>query len=276
MSLESRIARELVDQHPDRTAVTLDRHGVPDTIAMLTSVHAKAAAEVLARLSLHHATDVLAAFAPEAAAELVDALDLDVAARLARRIPEDRREALLAELPAARRRTLQTLLGFAENTAGALMDPAVLALPSDLDVAGALERVRTVPEQARYNLYVVDREHRLVGVVNLRELLLAPGDAELVDVMVPQPARLNAGADRAQVVSHPGWREVHSIPVVDEHGAYLGAVRYRTLRQLEHELLRGAGGDASASDALGDLFATGAAAVVDALAGSTGGEDGGR
>ena len=268
MSLESRIARELVDQHPDRAAVTLDRHGVPDTIAMLTSVHAKAAAEVLARLSLHHATDVLAAFAPEAAAELVDALDLDVAARLARRIPEDRREALLAELPAARRRTLQTLLGFAENTAGALMDPAVLALPSDLDVAGALERVRTVPEQAR--------EHRLVGVVNLRELLLAPGDAELVDVMVPQPARLNAGADRAQVVSHPGWREVHSIPVVDEHGAYLGAVRYRTLRQLEHELLRGAGGDASASDALGDLFATGAAAVVDALAGSTGGEDGGR
>jgi Mg/Co/Ni transporter MgtE len=125
--------------------------------------------------------------------------------------------------------------------------------------------VREASGQARYNVYVVDRTQALVGVVNLHELLLAPDGVTLADVMVPDPVRLDARADRAAVVAHPGWRRVHSIPVVDEQGGYLGAVRYRTLRQLEDELLGAAETDADAARALGELFAAGASGLLDAL-----------
>jgi magnesium transporter len=146
------------------------------------------------------------------------------------------------------------------------MDPEVLALPLDLTAGEALARVREQPEQARYNLYVVDGEQRLVGALNLRELLVADPSDRLADLMASEPLRLVATADRALVVSHPGWRRVHALPVVDEDDRYLGALRYHTLRELEEELLRGRHEDRSTADALGDLFAAGAAGLLEALA----------
>ncbi len=270
MSLEARLARQLVREHPERAAVVLDRRQPGECADLLTGLPAAEVAPVLARLSPYQATAALEHAKPEAAARLLESMELDAAARILRRVGDRLRESVLEALSPARAETLRTLLRFAENTAGALMDPQVLALAEDLRVEEALVLIRESPSRARYNLYVVDREQVLVGVVNLRELHLARPQARLEEIMVRQPLRLEARAERARVVSHPGWREVHSIPVVDERGRYLGAVRYRTLRQLEEELLRGAGADVEAADALGDLFATGAAAVLDALTGSSG------
>jgi magnesium transporter len=168
-------------------------------------------------------------------------------------------------LPAPVARSLQSLLRFPENTAGALMDPAGLALPEDLTVREALARIRELPEQTRYDVYVVDREQVLVGVLNLRELLLARPQALLLDVMVREPLRLHAQDDRSVVIGHPGWKRAHALPVVDEKGSYIGVVRYRILRQLEEELLGGRGQDANTSEALGALFAAGAGGLLDAL-----------
>ena len=179
------------------------------------------------------------------------------------------RDAVLDGLDDERLRSLHALLAFPEDTAGGLMDPDVLALPAELPVAAALERIRREPSHARYNLYVVDEEQRLVGALNLRELLLAPVDAELADLMTPDPLHLAAEADRARVVSHPGWKEVHSLPVIDANGRYLGAIRYRTLRDLEQELLRPATGDTPPARAFGELLALGAAGALDAFAGTT-------
>jgi magnesium transporter len=156
------------------------------------------------------------------------------------------------------------------------MDPEVLALPADVSAGEALDRIRAVPEHARYNVYVVDRDQRLVGVVNLRELLLARPPDRLDDLMVRKPLHLPAMASRADVLAHPGWKEVHALPVVDEQGAYLGAIRYRTLRRLEEELLQRPGEDGDATAALGQLFATAATGLLEALTGPATTKTGGR
>jgi hypothetical protein len=111
----------------------------------------------------------------------------------------------------------------------------------------------------------VDRDQRLVGAMTLRELLLAPGETPLASLMVSEPYRIRATDDRARVLSHPGWREVHSLPVVDDEGGYLGAIRYRTLREIEEELRSPDARDDSASSAFGELIAAGAGGLLDAL-----------
>lgn len=262
------LALELVRVHPAHAAAALDRLPAAEAAAVLEESPAQSAAAVLARMTPHTATDVLEQLGLEAAVAQLEELDQDIAARLARRLAVERRNAVFDGLPSRGRRTLETLLAFPENTAGALMDPEVLALAEDMTAAEALGRIHEVPDQARYNLYIVDREQILVGVINLRELMLAPPDKELGAFMTRNPARLDAKADRPAVISHPGWKRVHSIPVVDERGGYLGAVRYRTLRQLEEELLGAAEGDANTAEALGDVFAAGASGLLDALAGS--------
>lgn len=267
MNLESRLAQTLIARHPARAAAVLDRLDAKDAAAVLSDAPSACAAAVVAGMSPHPAVDVAAQLDAATAAEILVALEQDVASRLARRLDQQRRDEIFAALPARARHTLETLLRFPENTAGALMDVEVLALAEDMTCAEALKRVREEPDLARYNLYVVDRDQRLVGVINLRELLLAPPGKRLAEVMVRDPVCLAADADRSVVVSHPGWKRVHSIPVVDDRGAYLGAIRYRTLRHLEEELLGAAATDANTSEALGEVFASGASGLLDALAG---------
>jgi len=265
MTLEARLASELIRSHPGRAADVLERVGPKEGARALRRPPVGEAAEVLRRLSPHRAADVLDALPDERVVELLAALPVAVASRLLRRLRSERGEAVLDALPAATARDLRAMIGFPENTAGALMDPGVLALPEGLSAREALSRIREAADRARYNVYVVDEEQRLVGALNLRELFLAKPGARLADLMVHAPQALPADADRTAVVSHPGWREVHSLPVVDASGAYLGAVRYRTLRELEELLFRGGRHDADARTALGELFTAGASGLLEAI-----------
>lgn len=265
MSLERRLGEELVRKHPERAAGVLERLGVEEAARVLGRATAREAAPALQRMSPQVAAEVLGNLGTDRIAQLLEALPLDVASRLTRRLSSERTAEALEKVSARLARALRSLHRFPEGSAGALMDPNVLALPEDLTAKEALDRVRETPENARYNVYVVDREQRLVGVVNLRELLLARPRSRLADLMVRQPKRLDARADRSVVVAHPGWREVHSLPVVDEQGGYLGAIRYRTLRELEDTLLGGKVEDVNVREALGRLFAAGAGGLLDAL-----------
>ncbi len=275
MSLQRRLAESLVRDHPDRAAGVLERLDAGSAARALAPLAPAETGEVVRRLPPLFAAALLEKLRPERAAAVVEELALDVAVRLVRRLAEEPARALLDALSSRTARAIRALLHFPENTAGAIMDPEVLALPEDMSAREALTQVRAAPEQARYNLYVVDREQRLVGALNLRELLLARPRARLCEIMVHEPQRLRADQDRTTVAVHPGWHEVHSLPVVDARGAYLGAVRYRTLRALEDELRRPRTEEVETAGALAELFAAGASGLLEALAGS-GRSPGGR
>lgn len=276
MTLVSRLGEELVRNHPERAAAVLERLGPPEAIRVLSKGDPRDAAAVLRHMMLPTSVAVLEGLGLDRAVALVQVLELDVASRLIRPLSERRRVAVLEHLPPREMRALGALLRFPENTAGSLMDPTVMALPEDLTAKEALARVREDPDSARYNLYVTDREQKLVGAMNLRELFLARPQARLSDLMIRDPLRLDANDDRAALIHHPGWKEVHSLPVVDSRGCYLGAVRYRTLRALEQVLLAGREEDGNATEALGELFAAGASGLLDALAGAAVPKKGGR
>jgi len=267
MDLDAKLARALIRSHPEEAAAVLERSGRESAALLLQSVSHAAAADVLRRMAPLFAVSVLGVAPPERVADWLEVLPVETAVRLLRRLGESERQRLLS---AARKETaaaLRPLLQYPEGTAGALMDPRVLALPSDLTAGEALAQVRGDAEHALYNLYVVDRSHQLVGVLNLRELMAAPTEAPLLKVMKSEVHRLRADLGQADVLAHPGWQDVHSLPVVDERGAYLGVVRYRTLRRLEEEkradeALLGS----PTARALGDLFRAGAAGLLETVA----------
>lgn len=267
MALIRQLAENLIGDHPEQAAVVLERLGVDETARLLERSRPASGAQLVRRLSPQFAATALSKLAIGQCARIIDALDSSVAARLLRRLGADVQAELLESISPKHSSGLRALLRFPENTAGALMDPEVLALPQDLTQRQALERIRESPEHARYNLYIVDGEQRLVGVLNLRELLIAKARAPLSALMVRNPQRLPATADRASILAHPGWKNVHSLPVIDEEGGYLGAVRYRALRELEAELLSSRSSDEDASHALGQLLAAGAGALLDAFSG---------
>jgi magnesium transporter len=163
MDLETELAREALSAHPLEAAAALEQVPAEDAAALLDPLEPAVAASVLQRMATPSSTAIVRCGAPGRAAEWIAALPLDLAAILLRRLEEAPRDAILAALPEGRGRGLRALLGFPEQSAGALMDPEVLALPADLSAGEALALVRRKPAPARYNRYVVDRAQRLVG-----------------------------------------------------------------------------------------------------------------
>jgi hypothetical protein len=90
--------------------------------------------------------------------------------------------------------------------------------------------------------------------------------------MVANPQRLLASVGRASIVSDPGWRTAHALPVVDDQGRYLGAIRYKTLRSLEDAIHHRK--ESEPAQALGELFSVGAGGVVRAFLATGTREDG--
>ncbi len=260
------LANALIERHPEHAADKLEQVDPEESAALLVRADPGSSARVLRQLSPGRAADIVEALPAATAAALLDTLALDDVARLLRTLDATVAEPVLERIGERRARMLRIGMRYPERTAGALMDPAVLALPVSLTARAALARAREEPENAHYNVYVIDTDQRLVGALTLRELFLARTDARLDELMVRDPLCVRDDADRATVVSHPGWRSVHALPVVDTAGRFVGALRYRRLRELEEALLRRGRADVSAAAALGDLFATGAAAVLDALA----------
>ena len=116
---------------------------------------------------------------------------------------------------------LRRKLKYPPGTAGAIADPLVLALPEDQTVAEAQKNLHRSAARAYYYVYVVDREQRLVGALDLRELLLSQAKKTLSDVMRRELLRLPALSDLNTIVpSEPDQRlggsiASHLLAVID-------------------------------------------------------------
>ena len=230
-----------------------------ETALVLGDLAPAAAAGLLHCLPSLSAALALEQLSVEEAAAILIAVRPDIAASILRATPSERRAAVIACFPPRLQATISSLLIYAEDTAGALMDPAVPAAFEQEPVCQVLERLQRNPEHALYYLYVVADNQRLVGVVNMRELMSVRSDASLASVCTPNVASIAASATWQTVVGHPAWGSVHALPVVDETGRFVGAIRYKTARDLERRQASDALTDSGlqTASALGEVFGLG-------------------
>jgi len=264
------LANHFAADHPLDAARALEELAIGDASAYLDELPPRLAAEVLQKMASSNAAECIAQLSPPRFAQIIAALPLDSAAALLRRLEPERRAELLSRTPSNLSALLARLLHYPANSAGALMDPRALALPEDITATKALARVRRAPRHALYYIYMLDREQKLVGVMNLRELMLAPPKITLSVAMRREVATLPALAGHVTIVEHPGWRDVHALPVVDDAGIFLGVLRYETLRKLERdsESPTLAGGGLAAVLTIGELCWVGLAGVLSDLTAS--------
>jgi magnesium transporter len=267
MDLKRKLAIRFLEEHTRDAAAVLESIDTVEAAQVLSGNPAPRAAAVLQWMTPERGAAILQSLESPSAAELVARLPLDVVAAFLRRLDTARRDELTVSLTTDARHALGRLLRFPAGTAGALMDPSVTVLTPDLTAAEALDRIRRSSDSTLFNIYVIDRERALVGVLNLEELLAASPKARVEAIMHPPVHRLKATTQRRMIAAHPGWQRVYSLPVVDAKGIFLGAVRYRTIRQLEAEIEgpQEASTTGSTTRALGDLFAAGFGGIVDAI-----------
>jgi len=151
----------------------------------------------------------------------------DDAADVIQEAPAEEREGLLALLDDATRREVKGLLDYAEDEAGGLMNTRYSRLRADMSVGEAISYLRRDAqhrEKSVYYVYVVDAEERLVGVVSFRDLIVAPPDTSVKEVMHTEV--ISARDDLDQEALSKLFMRYHLLmmPIVDADGRIKGVV----------------------------------------------------
>lgn len=270
MIAEIHIARGFMEAQPERAAMALERLRVTQAVAVLRAVPAPLGATVLRAMNVSFASECLTHMA-DAAAAIVAELSIADAAGGLRAMDLAQRDALLARLSEEARGPIELVLTYAPGTAGSVMDPTVFRLPDDVLVADARGRLARAAKELLYYVYIVDREHCLVGVLDIPELMLARPRDPVSAAMHRDVSRLNVLTPVALVREHPGWQSYHALPVVDDEDRLLGAIRYQTLRRLERDATgRGPAPAQVTAGALAELFQLGTDGLVAGIAATTG------
>ncbi len=249
------VVRSFAQMHPEETARILEGSGDDKAVRLLRKLPDRDVGAVMEKLSPHAIEAVVARLSPEYLSRILDTLETRRAVRLLQYLQEAAREAALGGMPEARSRQLRELLQYPSETAAGMMNTQVTTLPIDVTVREAIQILRKARPQTLYYLYVTDRAGRLMGVMNMRDLLLA-SDREPVERLVRKDvATVGAATDREEVATIMRQRGFLALPVVDTEGRFLGVVKSdEALLAAQQEAFEdvqrmvGAGGDERASD----------------------------
>lgn len=259
------LAAAFIAGHPKDAAHLLEQADPRAGADVIARCPEREAAAAVREMEVQAAASLLACVPDERAGKILAELPLATAALVLGALTPEERERLLAAAPEEAARPLRTALRHPEGTAGALMDANVIGLPPETTAAEALGRVRRRGRQAGNYLYVVGDGRELVGVVSLGELVSASPGATLASVMRSGVARLPARASAEMIVAHPGWRDLHALPVVDAAGALVGAVRRETCERLRDSFAQRGEAAHGVGLALVEAFWTLTASALDQL-----------
>jgi CBS domain-containing protein/sporulation protein YlmC with PRC-barrel domain len=217
---------ELAELHPADIADIIAQVGPRERAAVLAALNANLAADTLQEMDEELRLAALQEMPLGRAANVLEKIEADEAADMLSELPDSLAQELLALLPDKREEDLRRLASHPEHTAGSLMTTDFVMLPRKATAGKALDWIRRErPEQHMMTyLYVVDPGERLVGVVSLRDLVLAAPDDVMTSIMEDDLVDVTAGADEEEVGRIMTKYDLLAIPVVDEERRLLGIV----------------------------------------------------
>lgn len=170
--------------------------------------------------------EVLEDLAPERAADILEEMSPDDAADLVADLDQDVRDVILGHMDRKEAEEVQELLSYPEDSAGGIMTTEYIAVGAHLTAAGAIDVLRELEPDAEtiYYVYVTDDDDRLVGVLSLRDLIVARPTALIGEVMIREPVAVGVSAQQDEVAEVVAHYNLLAVPVVDDDGRLAGIV----------------------------------------------------
>ena len=226
-SMQLRIShRKLARLHPADIADIVEQLSNDDRQAIFASLDDETAADTLEETDEEVQAQIFQRLPVERAADILEAMAPDEAADLLAELPDDRRAELIARMESEEAEDVEELLGYGEDTAGGLMTTEFVAVPQHLTTAQTIDRLRQLEPDAEsiYYVYVVDAEERLLGVLSLRDLIVAAPEKRIGDLMIRKIISVPLDARPDDVAATLAKYNLLAVPVVDDLDRIQGIV----------------------------------------------------
>jgi magnesium transporter len=192
-------------------------------------------ADILEELEEEEAAEIAARLETDELAQILDEMEPDEAADLLGDIAPERVDEVLAVMEEPEE--VRPLLIHADESAGGLMTSANITLHREMTAEQAIVHLRIVAPETEtvYYLFVVDRNIHLVGVVSLRQLVVAPPHTRVEEIMDLDVIHVRADADQEEAARLMSRYDLLALPVVDDEGHLLGLITHDDLVEVLEE-----------------------------------------
>jgi len=215
------VVQELAD-----IASLLEHMDPEDALTGIRQLPVEDQAETLGYLRAVAQVDIASRMSREELAKLMAAMSHDDRVDLFKALDPAAREALLPGLAKAEREDLRRLASYPEDTVGAVMTSDYATLLPGLSAPQALDALRRQASDVEtvYTAYVVDPGHKLLGVLSLRDILVARTRQIVAELMEPDPVVIRVDADKEEAAVLIARYDLLALPVVDADGRMVGIV----------------------------------------------------
>lgn len=205
---------ELIDMLPEHGALFIETLDLNRAVNVFRILDFPTQERIFKKLSAPKVREILNTMPPDDRTSFFGELKGDVVKRLITLLtPEERKEAL-------------SLLGYPEDSVGRLMTPDYITVKKHWTIHRVLEHIRRYGSASETIdvLYVIDSDGRLIDDIRIKDILLAPPDSLVGELIDNRLISLNANDPQEDAITVFRMNNRVALPVVDEQGIMLGIV----------------------------------------------------
>ena len=216
----------LSKMHPSDIADILEELAPAERQALFESLDEEVAAEALEEVKPKMQQSLIESLDSEEVAAIVEEMDPGAAADLLSELTDERSEAILEEMDPEERQEVEDLLEFSGNSAAGRMTTEYIALPATANVEQAINAMRDFEGDIEIitDIYLLDEEERIVGLIPLPRLVLAKAEMPLANLPQGHIVTCSVDANGRKVAELFDKYNLRSLPVVDHDQKLVGVV----------------------------------------------------
>ncbi|HPG40082.1 MAG TPA: magnesium transporter [bacterium] len=216
----------IVDTHPADLADIIRDMDDDERNEMFKLLDPETASEVMLEFDDVTREDLIKDLETSRLSEIVNEMDSDDATDVIATLPEPVANTVLSQIDTEDRVEVEKLLVHEEDTAGGIMALETVTVFDDQTVDDAIQVIRQKSQEIEhvYQVYAIDREGRLVGIVPLKKLILSSPETLIRDVMQRDVISVTAEKDQEYVANLVSKYDLLTVPVVDAHNRLVGRI----------------------------------------------------
>lgn len=222
----AKLAERIEEMSPADAAAVLTDLPANQAAAVAEILDPETAAKILKRMEHPAAASIIASMQTPEASVVLQHMDPDDRVDILAHVHRPLHDRLVGEMDQEHAEQVRQLEQYPPDTAGGIMTTEVTALYEYITVDDAITLLRRLNEELEqmFYVYVIDRRRHLVGVLSMRDLILAKPDTRLRDMMIPNVRSVPATMDQEQVASLMRKYGYLAMPVVDEQNRLIGLI----------------------------------------------------
>jgi magnesium transporter len=220
------LKEELKSFQPADVAEVLDDLDIKNAIMVFRLLPKEVAADVFSRISPERQSEISMMVNEKELAEILDELYFDDKIDFLEEMPANVVKRILKNSTETERKLINQFLNYPENSAGSLMTIEFIDLKKEMSVGDALEKIRRIgmDKETIYTCYAIDPHRKLEGIVSLKDLVLAPAEKKVQDIMKTDIIYVDTYDDQEDIADIFKKYDLLSVPVVDQEKRLVGII----------------------------------------------------